>query len=113
MYWGKSMQPVNVHEVKARLSEFLAAVEAGETVVIARRNKPIAKLVPIPPEEAQPRKRPLGLAKGKVVIHADFFEPLDDELLDLFDGTKMLPSDPLNPGWDPNRLPDESVGGQK
>lgn len=39
------MNPVNAHELKARLSEFLAAVEAGETVVIARRNKPIAKLV--------------------------------------------------------------------
>lgn len=100
------MQPVNVHEVKARLSEFLDAVEAGETVVIARRNKPIAKLVPISPEEAEPKKRPIGLAKGMGHVGPEFFAPLDNELLDLFDGTMMPPSDPLNPDFDPNWTPD-------
>lgn len=95
------MNPVNIHEVKAHLSEYLAAVEAGETVVIARRNKPIAKLVPILPEEAELPPRPIGLAKGKVRVPPSFFEPLDDELLDLFDGKAMLPTDPLNPGFRP------------
>ncbi|PKM03280.1 MAG: hypothetical protein CVV16_09415 [Gammaproteobacteria bacterium HGW-Gammaproteobacteria-6] len=45
-----SEHQVNIHEAKAHLAKLLAAVEAGETVVIARRNKPIAKLVPIPPQ---------------------------------------------------------------
>lgn len=101
------MQSVNVHEVKARLSEFLAAVEAGDTVVIARRNKPIAKLVPISSEDAQPKKRPIGLAKGMGHVGPEFFEPLDDELLDLFDGTSMLPTDPLNPDFGPKSKPGE------
>jgi prevent-host-death family protein len=35
---------VNIHEVKTRLSEFISKVEAGEEVVIARGNEPVAKL---------------------------------------------------------------------
>lgn len=36
---------VNVGEAKTRLSELLARVEAGEEVIIARGNQPIARLV--------------------------------------------------------------------
>jgi prevent-host-death family protein len=93
---------VNVHEAKAHLSEYLAAVEAGETVVIARRNKPIAKLVPAG-ETAPKGKRPIGLAKGMGHVGPEFFEPLDQAMLDLFNGTRMLPSDPLNRDFDPSR----------
>ena len=35
---------VNVGEAKTRLSELLARVEAGEDVVIARANAPVARL---------------------------------------------------------------------
>lgn len=38
---------VNVGEAKTRLSELLARVEAGERVIIARGNEPIAELRPI------------------------------------------------------------------
>ncbi len=41
------MKTVNVHEAKAHLSEYLAAVERGETIIIARRNEPVAKLVAV------------------------------------------------------------------
>lgn len=102
---------VNIHEAKTHLSELLTKAEAGETVIIARRNKPIAKLVPITPEESERKPRPIGLAKGMGHVGSAFFDPLDDELLDLFDGTKMLPSDPLNPDFDPDWTPDS--GGQK
>jgi prevent-host-death family protein len=40
------MRQVTVAEAKARLSSLLDAVEAGEAVVITRRGKPIAELVP-------------------------------------------------------------------
>jgi len=94
------MLMVNVHEAKARLSDMLARVEAGETVVIARRNKPVAQLVrttQAPPKE--PRR--LGAAKGRIVIHPAFFEPLDDESASLFSGETLSPEDPLNPDWKP------------
>ncbi|MDP2433114.1 MAG: type II toxin-antitoxin system prevent-host-death family antitoxin [Pseudomonadota bacterium] len=85
------MQTINIHEAKAKLSEYLAAVEAGETVVICRRNVPVAEIVPI----SQPRKtpRPVGLAcDAGYEIPASFFDPLPDDLLAAFNGE--LP-DPL------------------
>ena len=91
------MNIVNIHEAKAHLSEYLARVEAGETVVIARRNKPVAKLVPAGPELPAKTPRPIGLAKGMGHVPPEFFEPLDDELLDLFEG-KGPDSDPLVSG---------------
>ncbi|CAA9254792.1 MAG: hypothetical protein AVDCRST_MAG08-2294 [uncultured Acetobacteraceae bacterium] len=39
-------QTVNAHEAKIRLSALMAAVEAGERVVIARDGKPAVELVP-------------------------------------------------------------------
>jgi len=95
------MKTVNVHEAKAHLSEYLAAVERGEEVVIARRNKPVARLVAVEPEKPK-KRRPFGLAKGMGHVPDDFNEPLDDELLGLFTGEKMLPGDPLNPDWKPD-----------
>ena len=49
VYWCRkpTMKSVNVHEVKAHLSEYLAQVEAGETVIICRRNIPIAAFKPV------------------------------------------------------------------
>jgi prevent-host-death family protein len=94
------MKIINVHEAKAHLSEYLAAVERGEDVVIARRNKPVARLVPVEPEQPG-KQRPFGLAKGKVWMSDDFNDPLDDELLGLFDGTGMTEDDPLHPDWKP------------
>lgn len=93
------MNPVNINEAKAHFSEYLAAVEAGETVVIARRNKPIAKLVPIGPDEARERPRPIGLAKGMGHVGEAFFSPMSEE--ELADWYEIRPSDPLHPDWKP------------
>lgn len=48
---------VTIHEAKTQLSRLIAAVEAGEEVIIARRDKPVVRLVK---EEAKPVKRVLG-----------------------------------------------------
>ena len=65
----------NIQEAKTHLSRLLERVVAGEEVVIARAGKPVARLVPIEPEE--PRKP--GLAKGRMTDA--MFEPLPaDEL---------------------------------
>ena len=71
------MKKVNVFEAKARLSEFLDAVERGERVVICRRNRPVAELVRATPARATPR--PIGTAAGFQVAAA-FFEPLPPDL---------------------------------
>lgn len=95
------MQIVNIHEAKAHLSELLVKVEAGETVMIARRNKPIAQLVAVENDVLKKPPRRLGLAEGEFTIPENFFEPLDKELLGLFTGDIMYPTDPLNPDWKP------------
>jgi prevent-host-death family protein len=71
------MTTVTVHEAKTNLSRLIAAVLAGEEVVIARGKVPAVKLVPIEPKP----KRVPGLWKGKVEIGPEFFEPMSyDEL---------------------------------
>ncbi len=45
---------VNIGEAKTRLSELVARVEAGEDVVIARDNRPVARLAPLA-EQARAR----------------------------------------------------------
>lgn len=40
------MRTIGTYEAKTHLSRLLKQVEAGETVVISRRGKPIAQIVP-------------------------------------------------------------------
>jgi len=77
------MQTVNIHEAKTHLSRLLEQVAGGEEVVIAKAGKAIARLVPL---EAAPKKRQLGLLKGKLKVPDDFDAPMTDEELSLFDG---------------------------
>lgn len=92
---------INIHDAKAHLSEYLAAVEAGETVIIARRNKPIAKLVPIGPEERARKPRPIGLAKGMGHVIPEFFEPMSDDELALWETPALHTGDPRHPEYKP------------
>ncbi len=70
------MKQFNIHEAKARLSELIQKAMLGEEVIIARDNKPVAKLVAFHPK--RPRRQ-LGSAKDKVLyIAPDFDAPLDD-----------------------------------
>jgi prevent-host-death family protein len=89
------MKKVSISVVKARFPNYLAEVQAGETVVITRRNKPVAMLTPIVAKTAAAAPRRIGGAEGRIRLLPAFFEPLEDELLDLFDGSRMLPTDPL------------------
>lgn len=77
---------INTHEAKAKLSEYLAAVEAGEVVQICRRNIPIAQLVPLPKPNNEPRPIGLGPCEEGYDIPESFFEPLPEELLKAFNG---------------------------
>jgi len=50
---------VGSFEAKTKLAELLDKVEAGETVTITRRGRPVAQLVPVRPENEQERMRAL------------------------------------------------------
>jgi prevent-host-death family protein len=90
------MLNINIHEAKAKLSEYIAAVEAGETVQICRRNVPVAQIVPLEQARKTPREVGLGPYEEGYEIPASFFEPLPDELLKAFNGE--LP-DPFMDGF--------------
>ncbi|MBY0336638.1 MAG: type II toxin-antitoxin system prevent-host-death family antitoxin [Acetobacteraceae bacterium] len=53
----------DTYTAKAKLSELLDRVEAGEEVTITRRGKPVAKLVPV--EGAAPGIR-FGVLRGQI-----------------------------------------------
>ena len=69
---------VSIHAAKTNLSKLVARAEAGEEIIIARGNKPVAKLVPIAPKP----KRVFGSLRGKFEIGPEFFDPLPPEELD-------------------------------
>jgi prevent-host-death family protein len=74
------MTTVNVREAKAHLSRLLARVEAGEEIVIARAGRPVAKLVRV----ASTGTRPLGTARGQIVLRRDLKAPLPKYLRKAF-----------------------------
>ena len=82
------MIKVNVAEAKARFSAYLKTVEAGETVVVCRRNVPIAEIRAVPQRSQQPRR--VGIDRG-MVVPPSFFEPLPAALLDAFEENSRAP----------------------
>jgi len=78
------MTRVNIHEAKTHLSRYLERVARGESIVLCRRNVPIAELRPI--ARTRTVRRPIGLAKGAFRVPPEFFEPLPAEVLAAFSG---------------------------
>jgi prevent-host-death family protein len=83
-----TMKVVNIHEAKAKLSEYLDAVAKGETVIICNRNQPVAELRAVAKKRTEPR--PIGGATG-IEIPPSFYEPMPDEWLDAFYNGPIFP----------------------
>jgi len=77
---------LNIHEAKTQLSKYLRRVAKGETIILCKRNTPVAEIRPLPQPGTTPR--PLGLDRGKFKVPKEFFEPLPDELIESFCGGK-------------------------
>jgi prevent-host-death family protein len=79
---------VTVHEAKTTLSDLLRRVEAGEEIIIARGDKPVAILRGYRREDiAARRKAAFGCLAGQHPVPDDdvFFQPLgDQDLAELF-----------------------------
>lgn len=78
------MIKINVHEAKTHLSRHLRRLSAGETIVLCRRNIPIAEIRLLPRGPIRPR--PIGLARGRFTIPKSFFDPLPAEIERAFEG---------------------------
>ena len=77
------MIKVNIADAKTHFSHYIDSVEQGETIVVCRRNVPIAEIRPVPQSSA--KLRPVGIDQGMPIPHS-FFEPLPDDLLNAFQG---------------------------
>ena len=82
------MSKVNTHEAKTRFSQLLRRVAAGEVITIANRGVPVARLVPIPPDQVV---RKLGIFRDQMTIPDDFDAPLSEDVLKLFEGKQRRP----------------------
>jgi len=69
---------LNLHQVKAQFSKYIDLVESGETVIVCKRNVPVAEIRPIARKEKKPPK--LGWAEGAAKLPADFSQMSEQEL---------------------------------
>jgi len=79
------MSTLNIHDAKTHFSRLVDRVGAGETVVIAKAGKPVAKLVPLSASDA-PAKR-IGFLAGAFCVPADFNSMGQDDIVTQFYGT--------------------------
>lgn len=76
------MTKTDIAEAENDLLRYLSRVEKGETIVLCRRDVPIAEIRPIPQRPIGPR--PIGIDRS-MTIPSSFFDPLPDELLNEFE----------------------------
>jgi len=76
------MSIFTIHKAKTNLSRLIKKASAGEEVIIARGDKPVARLLPV--GETKGKRQP-GSLKGKLHVGPEFFEPLPPSELATWD----------------------------
>lgn len=76
------MKTVTIHQAKTNLSQLIEQACQGEEIVIARGPKPVVRLVPVTDEKG---RRKSGALRGKLDVGPEFFEPLSQDELDLWE----------------------------
>jgi prevent-host-death family protein len=71
----------NIHAAKTQLSRLIEAALAGEDVVISRDSVPVVRLVPVVRSQVR-----FGAWKDLGGTAPDFFEPMSEEELALWEG---------------------------
>lgn len=86
------MATFNMHRAKTELSDLVARAEAGEEIVIARRNKPAVKLVPVESADREQVRKSRVRAFGSLahlrgsMKDIDWLEPLPEDELRAWEG---------------------------
>ena len=95
------MRQVNIHEAKTHLSRLVEDAGRGETIILAKAGKPIAKIVSLdtPERDSAPsadlgdlKDKPnmdwgrFGFMKGKLFVPDDFDTAHQDEIIRMFEG---------------------------
>ena len=84
LVYSMVMIRLNIHEIKSQFSKYVDLVEKGETILVCKRNLPVAELRPV--HQSKNRKPILGAAKDTFEISSSFYEPLPEDLLQAFEG---------------------------
>ena len=78
MAYSMVMKEVNIAELKNNLSYYVSLVDGGEEIEIRRRNRPVARIIPVAPDT--PNRTSIGCGIGTVVFGgADLTDPLIPE----------------------------------
>ena len=73
-----NIEKANIGMVKERLSAYVAMAERGKTVLVCRRNRPVARLTGAEDGPVRNRTR-LDSAPGSVTLHCELTEPAMSE----------------------------------
>ena len=77
------MPVVTIEEAATQLSTLIEQAGRGEEVIIMRGRTPVARLLPYTPEQP---KRGFGSMRGRVSLGPEFWEPVPEEELKLWEG---------------------------
>jgi len=75
---------VTIQDAKSQLEKLIDAAKAGEDVILANGDTPVAKIVALPPLKKTQFK--IGILEGKLGELPDFLEPMSEEDLALWEG---------------------------
>jgi len=95
----KPAEQLNLYEAKTHLSALVERAAKGESFIIAKAGRPLARLVPL--EAPKRNKITFGGMEGQFVVPDDFDDELPEDLLALFEGGD-------DPDWDmePSKKPE-------
>ena len=85
------MRKVNILESETHLVRLAEEAGAGETIILAKSGRPLAKLVPFDDVATVKQPRQLGFLKGKFNVPEDFDTMFEDEIVKMFEGEDDLP----------------------
>ena len=77
------MRTVNIHDAKTHLSRLVQDVAAGESVIIAKAGKPLARVVPFDRPASGTTSR-VGFLDGQISVPDDFDRMGQEEIEHLF-----------------------------
>jgi prevent-host-death family protein len=81
------MNPVNMHDAKTQFSRLVDRAAAGETIVIAKAGRPVARLVALEPRGDHGPSR-TGFLRGRYTVPDDFDRMFEEEIRSDFDGDR-------------------------
>lgn len=76
------MTIVTIHAAKLNLARLIARAGAGEEIILAHGKEPVARLVPICSPAGERR---FGALKGEITVGREFFGPLPEEELKVWE----------------------------